>query len=660
MMISEKTIKNTMRALGAQEKNRDAVAIEQCVRVVAARWIESDGTEADFHAFCLKHYVGAPIAKTQLLQKIQEKIEKIFGLSLSLYWSNAWSVMMQTGPLEPIDNIFSEMDPNAHILEDFYRSKLALVILLNFPLLSLDEKRKLTTTVVDRARLAQCRLAELCQYRILFEVRALESSAVSQTFQYLGHLMFDLDRVVTNEGRPWVHNPIKVDCHWGLRDQIVLHYQDPDGLSKQTLLAKMWERAILEEVPSVYYDDATAHWDPVANVILKGNSSESQPGGAFFTGHYARLRGLFEAKKSEDAYSPETPNYIARSCNQQREISESSTRELLMNFLTNPLLSRCAEYLKKRLKRPLQAFDIVYNQFGLAENISVGQYDDIVAQRFTTLSHFKAAIPDLLIKLGFEPQLSQDIASKINVVACRTGGFASFPKMRGGEYILATSMEREQMHYMSFATAMHELGHCVERYLSSESIDHYILGEVPSSAFTEAFAFLFDSKSLDLLGVEEEGEEKRQGKILNLFWTAFLSSGIALVELDCWQWMYNHPGFTEAELKSAVIHISRTIWNRYFSPILGETDSVILAGYSPMLINPIYMPEYALAIFIQTQIDHYLEGKTLGVEMPRMCKMGRVTPDEWMMAAVGQPISSQMLLRLTESVLVGLEIGRST
>jgi hypothetical protein len=651
MMISEKMIKKTVMALCRHEKNLDTVIIEQCVRVVSARWIETDGTEDEFHAFCLKHYVGDINKKSQLLEKIQEKIEKIFGLSLSLYWSNAWSVMMQTGPLEPIDSIFAEMDPNAHILEDFYRSKLALVILLNFPLLSLDEKRKLTNTAACRARLAQCRLAELCQYRIPFEMRALESSAVSQTFQYLGQLMFDLDRVVTRDGRPWADNPIKVDCHWGLRDQIVLHYQDLKGLNKQTLLAKMWERAILEEVPAVYYDDATTHWDPVTNLLYTADSNVSPANDVFYTGRYARLRQLFEAKKLEDAYSPEMPNFIERSCNQQREISESSTRELLINFLTNPLLSQCADYLKKRLKRPLHAFDIVYNQFGLSETVGVGEYDAIVAQRFPTLSHFKAAIPDLLIKLGFDPQLSRDIASKINVVACRTGGFASFPKMRGGEYILATSMEREAMNFMSFSTAMHELGHCVERYLSSEFIDHSILGEVPGSAFTEAFAFLFDSKSLALLGVEKNSKDKRKDKILNLFWTAFLNSGLALVDLDCWRWMYDHPGFTEAELKSAVIQISRTIWNQYFSSILEERDSVLLGGYSPMLINPLYMPEYALAIFIQTQIDHYLEDKILGVEMPRMCRVGRVIPDEWMMAAVGEPISSQVLLMLTESVI---------
>ncbi len=568
-----------------------------------------------------------------------------------LYWSNAWSVMMQTGPLEPVDSIFADMDPNAHILEDFYRSKLAHCILLNFPLLSLDEKRKLSTTEASRALLAQCRLAEFCQYRVPFEVRALESSAVSQTFQYLGHLMFDLDRIVTDEGRPMMDSPIKVDCHWGLRDQIVLYYQDPAGLSKQKLLAKIWERAILEEAPSEYYDNSTTQWDPVANVMYETGSNLSKPCKAFFTGHYARLSGLFEAKKAEDVYSPEMPRFIDRSCEQLREISEQNTRTLLIDFLTNPLLPLCAEHLKKQLKRPLHAFDIVYNQFGLADNTTPNHYDDIVAQRFPTLSHFKAAIPDLLINLGFDPQLSLDIASKMNVVACRTGGFSSFPKMRGGEYILATSMEHEQMNYMSFATAMHELGHCVERYLSSESIDHYILGEVPSSAFTEAFAFLFDSKSLELLGIEEKGEGRHQSKILNLFWTAYLNSGIALVDMDCWQWMYTHPGFTEDELKSAVIDISRTIWNRYFSPILGETDSVLLAGYSPMLINPLYMPEYALAIFIQTQINHYLEDKVLGVEMPRMCKTGKVTPDAWMMAAVGQPVSSQVLLQLAESVL---------
>lgn len=45
-MIAEHTIKHTVTTLAHQEKNHASVIIEQCVRVVATRWIASDGTEA--------------------------------------------------------------------------------------------------------------------------------------------------------------------------------------------------------------------------------------------------------------------------------------------------------------------------------------------------------------------------------------------------------------------------------------------------------------------------------------------------------------------------------------------------------------------------------------------------------------------------------------
>lgn len=309
------------------------------------------------------------------------------------------------------------------------------------------------------------------------------------------------------------------------------------------------------------------------------------------------------------------------------------------------------EKIKKILNRDLCAFDVIFNQFGLLNQDHVGEYDAIVAQKYPELSNFQHAIPDILVRLGFEQTLAQSIAKQIHVVQCRSGGFASFPKMRGGEYILTVSAHDEKMDYMAFVTAMHELGHCVERYLSSEFIDYYTLGEVPGDAFTEAFAFLFDEKCLELLDIEGKSDEHDRTKILNLFWTAYLNCGLALVDMECWRWMYAHPGFSVNELKAAVIKIARDTWNQYYAPIFSEKDSVILAGYSPMFINPLYMPEYAMAIFIQTQLTHYLKDKVLGQEMPRMCGIGKLTPDAWMMNAVGSPISSHVLLILTESVL---------
>ena len=651
-MISENIQNTTIKAIINKHALCNENFIRQTVRLTASRWADSDGLNDDFLRFCLKHYVSNPTRKLKLFHKILEKIETIYGLSMSLHWTNKWSAMMQTGPIEPIDEIFALIDPNDRIEEDFYQSKLSHVILLNFPIVTLAEKKALSHSPVDRQLLAQSRLAELCQNLRPSEISAKESSAISQSYQYIHHLLSELNRIVFVDSTVLVDIPTTVDCHWGLRDQIVLHYRTQQGFRKQCLLAKIWERVTLEEVPAEYFINTKTRWDPVSNTLYHIGSNSQFNDISFYTGRYARLRDLFEAKKAQDDCSPEMPNYINRSFELEREMSEQLVRQLFTNYLTNPLLPQVAKHLKELLNRDLVAFDIVFNQFGFNTHTAVAShYDDVVARKFPTLSHFNDAIPDILIQLGFSPQLASKISKQIKVVACRTGGFSSFPKMRGGDYILATPCDNEKMNFTAFVTAMHELGHCTEGFLSSESTDYYTLGEVPCAAFSEAFAYLFESKSLQILGLEEDTSIAKQNKTLNLFWSAFLNCGIALVDMDCWQWMYKHPGFTAASLKSAVIEISRNIWNCYYKPILGEENSVILAGYSVMLTNPLYLPEYAVAIFIQAQIEHHLTNKILGQEMPRMCKIGRITPDEWMIRAIGEPISSIKLMELAEATI---------
>ena len=650
-MIPENIRKKIIAALIVTHGDNHSANIKQCVKAVATRWVPADGSELAFQEFCLESYISQEPQRSLLFQKLQDKIEKIFGLSFELCWSNKWSLMIQTGPLEPVDIMLSEIDPLTHINDDLYRSKVAHLILLNFPILSLQEKNKLGLTTSDRRLLTQSRMAELCQFRIPFQVSAKESTAINNAYQFLGGLLFDLERIIFETSNRLTNSPLKVDLHWGLRDQIVLLYQEPCGLKKQQLLAGIWESATREEVPNEYYKNTNINWDPVTNVIFENGLKLSGNSLLNYQGRYKALLGLFEAKKEEDPYVPEMPNYITRSFELTREIEEDKVRKLFTDFLTNPLLPICASHLKSLLGRELQAFDVVFNQFGAKTNTSSKNYDAIIAKKFPTLEKFHHAIPGILEKLGFDSSLAREIADKIQVVTCRSGGFSSFPKMRGGSYILAIPTDHGKMNYTSFVTAMHELGHCVEGYLSLEKSDNYLLGEVPCPAFSEAFAYLFDSRSFEILEVSEAAKKYDPSKILNLFWGCFLNCGIALVDIDTWHWMYKHPNCTEAELRTALINISHTIWNQFFSPIIGEKDCSILGGYNVMIANPLYLPEYALAIFIQTQIEEYLHGKILGVEMPKMCKTGKVTPDAWMITAVGHPISYEPLLKLAETVL---------
>jgi len=80
-------------------------------------------------------------------------------------------------------------------------------------------------------------------------------------------------------------------------------------------------------------------------------------------------------------------------------------------------------------------------------------------------------------------------------------------------------------------------------------------------------------------------------------------------------------------------------------------DSPLLAIYSHTVNDPLYLPNYSYGHVIQFQIEEYLKGKDLTAELDRIFKQGRLTPQQWIMGAVGSRISTQPLLNALEKVL---------
>jgi len=115
--------------------------------------------------------------------------------------------------------------------------------------------------------------------------------------------------------------------------------------------------------------------------------------------------------------------------------------------------------------------------------------------------------------------------------------------------------------------------------------------------------------------------------------------------------MYDHPEATPAELKAAVIQIAKDIWNQYYASVFGSEDVILLAIYSHMIDAGLYLPDYPLGHIIAFQIEQYMKDKNLAAEMERMCRLGSITPDEWMKQAVGQSISVEPMLMAAEKAL---------
>jgi oligoendopeptidase F len=207
------------------------------------------------------------------------------------------------------------------------------------------------------------------------------------------------------------------------------------------------------------------------------------------------------------------------------------------------------------------------------------------------------------------------------------------------------------MDYKGYNIAIHEFGHNVEQTLSLYDVDHYMMNGVPNTAFTEALAFIFQKRDLQLLGIEDQNPKAEALETLDVLWSAYEIMGVSLLDMRVWKWLYAHPDATADELKNQTIKLAREIWNDYFAPVYGVKDAPILAVYSHMISNPLYLSNYAYGNIIEFQLEQHLKQKEFAEEVQRIFRQGQLTPNEWMRQAVGDPIDVQPMLESAADAL---------
>src|SRR4030095_5158985 len=155
--------------------------------------------------------------------------------------------------------------------------------------------------------------------------------------------------------------------------------------------------------------------------------------------------------------------------------------------------------------------------------------------------------------------------------------------MRQAKAHLRTRVGRGGMDYKGFNIAVNEMGHNVEQTFSLNDIDFYTLNGVPNTAFTEALAFVFQGHDLELLGLAAPDANSEALKTLNDFWATYEISGVALVDIAVWHWMYDHPDATPKQLNDATVEIAKDVWNKYYAPVFHKKDVILLGVYSHMI-----------------------------------------------------------------------------
>jgi len=611
----------------------DKARFETGVKQVATLWTAEDGSEAEFKEFCSKNFYTGKGLDT-LFERFESKFEKIDGHFTAMGVELRRELDEDRVEQHPVDEMFAAYAPAAHLSDDLFKNKLAFVVLLNFPLRTLEECREQGPRWTRR-QWAEARLAQRFLSRVPASVEQAVSKAHTDAHNYINNYNVFMDRVAGPDGKPMFRPGLKLISHWGLRDELRALYSDPKAnLDRQKTIYRIMERIIRQEIPKDVVNSSRHQWEPFANT-LDGAAAEREP-----DTRYRTWIDVFKAHRLEDPHYPGFPTHIERSFKLEREMPEADVEKMLVQTLEAPVGRDVAALIGKRLGRDLLPFDIWYDGFKQRGEISEPELDKIVSAKYPNLDAFQRGIPAVLEKLGFDAPTAAFLASKIEADPARGAGHAQGAEMRSESSHLRTRVPPGGMNYQGFNVAMHELGHCVEQTFSLNRVDHTLLHGVPNNAFTEAFAFVFQAKDLEVLGLEKSDEKAEAMKVLDQFWSLREIAGVALVEMRAWRWLYAHPDAKPAEFREAVAAVGTEVWNRYYAPVFKVKDSPVLAIYSHMIDYGLYIPHYPIGYIIDYQISDYFRTHSLGKEMERMCVSGRLTPDEWMRKAVGSDVSA--------------------
>lgn len=658
VMISDTTIQQAVSNVLTSHSESDSSMVARGAAQVAALWRESDGTEEDYLALVTNSYAGTDEAKKQLYDRMAFILEQC-GQSADMLNNTLQEPTTLLGKGNPtqVDWIISGYSPMAHFAEDMFANKIAHICVLNFPHYTLEEKNTLGKEWT-RQEWAYARLGDVFSSRVPGNVVANYSQALSEAENYIAGYNIMMHCLRNEQGEQLWTEPMALLSHWNLRDELKSNYADvPNAREKQEMIYQVMLRIIRQEIPAVVVNNDKLLWCPTTNHVSGNPDSDiklkvdisHEP-----DTRYQQIINIFRAGQQIDAYRPDAPTHVLRTFNEDLEIPMEEIEALFTQLIESDEIKQVAALIRERLGRDLRPYDIWYDGFKSRSSISEDVLTAETQKRYPYAKAFEKDMPRMLMDLGFASDKAKEIASHIVVEAARGSGHARPCVGREQPARLRTRVGDKGMDYKGYNIAVHEFGHNVEEVISLYDIDYYTLAGIPNTGFTEASAFLFQERDLQLLHQSTQSPQQAD-QLFDMIWGMYEIMGVSLVDMRMWQWLYAHPEADAAALREAVIAIASEVWNQYYAPILGEKDSPLLGIYSHMVGYALYLPAYPIGNLVQYQLDEHLANcatpEEWAKEYTRIYQQGCMTPDAWMHGAVGKPMSVEPILKAVRKQL---------
>ena len=653
ILITDETISQTVKSI--TEKNAQATSelVEKGVKHAASLWRETDGSADDFQKFCTENFIADAAQKEATFYRFSEYFESLFGHFNKLSLDLQENMHLAKGEVLPIDQLFAAYSPGAHLSNDFYDNKIAFIVALNFPYFSTEEKNQLGANWTP-TQWGYARLGDVFSSRVPSELNLRAGKVSAEGDAYIADYNIYMGHLLNNDGQKLFPQDMVLLSHWNLRDEIKANYANKEnGLAKQAMIYQVMQRIIDQSIPKTVINSDKQEWNPESNEVFVSGAKTESP--AETDGRYQQILNNFHVYQAFDQYNPAMPTAIQRAFSAGMQIPQPEVEKLFTEFLASPQVQEVAAIIKKRLGRDLQPWDIWYDGFKARSSINEESLNAITQKKYPNAKALEADLGNLLLKLGFTKEKAEFLASRIAVDPARGSGHAWGAQMKSEKAHLRTRVPATGMNYKGYNIAIHEFGHNVEQTISLNDVPNYMINGVPNTAFTEALAFVFQERDLFLLNMKDPNPEKETLKTLDIFWSLYEIMGVSMVDMKMWQWLYANPNATAAELRDAVLQITKDIWNTYYAPVFGMKDQTILGIYSHMINSPMYLPNYAFGHLIHFQLEEHFKTHEFAPEVLRIYALGQLTPNEWMKQAVGAPLSNEAILKATEVAVAKLK-----
>ena len=623
-----KIVEKLVKQHGARCKSDARRGVQACARV----WDFKASQLSSFEEFCLEQYVPPGKQRTLLLERLDEFHHHVTGNMGATTKVVRAGLDIADRPFSAAEKVFGAFSVSSHLSEDYRRFHIASLAQLNF---GTDER----STPRKREGWAARRLGHVGREVVPAELLARMSTVQSEADRFISAYNLHLGKIDFGDSRIRFPANTVLVSHWGLRDYMMSLHGSKNALIKQRAILDLMERVVDGKVPAEVLDNPKAQWN-IASARLRVNGT-TKPAKGHGPLRWAKFRDIWQLHRKIDQYRLHG-NLIDQKFKLERELPEEKVVGILTKILSSPVAERVGRFMRDKLGRDLEPFDIYFKDF-LTDGKGKTPLKFDIRKRYPDSKALHASIGDILVRLGWKKKRAEWIASRIRVDNGRSAGHAWPPHVDHDLQLLRVRVDKKGCDELNFETFMHELGHCVEGVLTSYEMDYKVLWGVPNTAFTEGFAFTFQDKTDPILG----RRLKSASDVVTVlrFWEPFEIAGPALTEIRFFHWLYKNPNATAAQMLRAVRRIGDEVWEQFYARIFGPESRGLMSVYSHMLWGDFYLAEYPMGHVIAYQIRKYLADKSLSDEMERICALGNIYPEEWMKSAVGQQISVDPLLR---------------